>query len=368
MRYTAAFKNDHASCDSDSILYSQDSDIAIGAFRAQQPGEVRPVAEIVPYEDTKIVDADKFLTAFDHTNNMTYVMVTPSNATLPFLAIWPGYGSDVHVVPKLDEQLRQLVSIDYIPSHGLIATNSTHILKIDPDTGSFEAITQLSDHGLQNGGHTTTDGQYLYVHLHDGEQYWIGTVNFSAVPVSVTLSVPASMDDHILVAMHWSFKYNCIVAMRTADGIFVAMQVGNQSSVNASDFQKVREITGPHYTDCGLPQGNSATFVSGDYWYAALKCSPSGANEQGNYLTFIDMPSWNPKVIEENNFDTMYLRPRSRLTHVLPSSYSILCNCMSQVGIHRRISSVKQPTPLSASLFAETSNCVRTIFQVNRGG
>jgi hypothetical protein len=105
--------------------------------------------------------------------------------------------------------------------------------------------------------------------------------------------------------MHWSFKYNCIVAMRTADGIFVAMQVGNQSSVNASDFQKVKEITGPHYT------GNSATFVSGDYWYAALKCSPSGANEQGNYLTFIDMPSRNPKVIEENNFDTMYVHTRS---------------------------------------------------------
>ncbi len=93
--------------------------------------------------------------------------------------------------------------------------------------------------------------------------------------------------------------------MRTADGIFVAMQVGNQSSVNASDFQKVKEITGPHYT------GNSATFVSGDYWYAALKCSPSGANEQGNYLTFIDMPSRNPKVIEENNFDTMYVHTRS---------------------------------------------------------
>ena len=110
---------------------------------------------------------------------------------------------------------------------------------------------------MQNGGHSTTDGEYLYVHLHDGEEYWIGTVNFSAVPVSVTLSVPASIDDHILVAMHWSFKYNCIVAMRTADGIFVAMQVGNQSSVNASDFQKVKEITGPHYTDCGLPQGNS---------------------------------------------------------------------------------------------------------------
>jgi hypothetical protein len=54
-----------------------------------------------------------------------------------------------------------------------------------------------------------------------------------------------------------------------------------------------------------MPQGNSATFVSGDYWYAALKCAPSDANEQGNYLTFIDMPSRNPKVIEENNFETM---------------------------------------------------------------
>jgi hypothetical protein len=289
----------------------QDSDVAIGAFQAQQPGEVKPVAEVVPYGDTKLVDADKFLTAFDHTTNMTYVVVSPSNASLPFLAIWPGHGPDVHIVPNLDAQLRQLVSIDWIPSQGLIATNSTHILRINPETGSFEAITQLSDHDLQNGGHSTTDGEYLYVHLHDGEEYWIGTVNFSAVPVSVTLSVPASMGDHILVAMHWSFKYNCIVAMRTADGIFVAMQVGNQSSVNASDFQKVREITGPHYTDCGLPQGNSATFVSGDYWYAALKCSPSDANEQGNYLTFIDMPSRNPKVIEENNFATMYVHARS---------------------------------------------------------
>jgi hypothetical protein len=242
---------------------------------------------------------------------MTYVLVNPSNATLPFLAIWPGHGSDVHIVPNLDAQLRQLMSIDWIPSQGLVATNSTHILRISPETGSFEAIMPLSDHDLQNGGHTTTDGTHLYVHLHDGEEYWIGTVNFSATPASISLSVPASMGDHILVSMHWSFKYDRIVAMRTADGIFVALQVGNQSSVNASDFQKVREITGPHYTDCGMPQSNSATFVSGDYWYAALKCTPSASNEQGHYLTYIDMPSWNPKVIEENNFASMCVRALS---------------------------------------------------------
>lgn len=215
------------------------------------------------------------------------------------------FGSDVHVVPHLDVLMRQLISIDWIPSQGLIATNSTHILRINPETGSYEAVAQLSDHGLQNGGHTTTDGTHLYVHLHDDAEYWIATVNFSTAPVSISLSAPASMSEHILVAMHWSFKYDGIVAMRTADGIFVAMQVGNQSAVNASDFQKVREITGPHYTDCGLPQGNSATFVSGDYWYAALKCSPSASNEQGHYLTFIDMPSWNPKVIEEDIFAAM---------------------------------------------------------------
>jgi hypothetical protein len=284
---------------------SQDSDIAIGAFPAQQPGVAKPVAEIIPYEDTKLADADHFLTAFDHTNNMSYIIVSPSNASLPFLAIWPGHGSDVRVVPNLDAQLKQLTSIDWIPAQGLIATNVTHVLRIDTKTGSYEAVMQLSDRDLQNGGHTTTDGTHLYVHLHDGEEYWIGTVNFTTTPVSISLSVPASMGDHILVGMHWSFKYDGLVAMRTADGIFVALQVGNQSSVNASDFQKVREITGPHYTDCGMPQGNSATFVSGDYWYAALKCAPSDANEQGNYLTFIDMPSWNPKVIEENNFDSM---------------------------------------------------------------
>ncbi len=326
-----------ALCDSDFIYFilsSQDSDIAIGAFQAQQPGGVKPVAEVVPYEDTKLVDGDKFLTAFDHASNMTYVMVIPSNATLPFLAIWPGHGSDVHIVPNLDVQLRQLVSIDWLPSQGLVATNSTHILRINPETGSSETIMRLSNQDLQNGGHTTTDGTYLYVHLHDGEEYWIGTFNFSAVPVSLTLSVPASMQDHILVAMHWSFKYNCIVAMRTADGIFVAMQVGNQSSLNASDFQKVREITGPHYTDCGLPQGNSATFVSGDFWYAALKCSPSEANEEGNYLTFIDMLSWNPKVIEEDNFDVMYVHSRSIfLTCCPPPAQCYVTACIRSVFI-----------------------------------
>lgn len=80
----------------------QDSDVAIGAFQAQQPGGVKPVAEVIPYEDTKLIDADKFLAAFDHTSNMTYIIVSPSNASQPFLAIWPGYGPDVHIVPHLD--------------------------------------------------------------------------------------------------------------------------------------------------------------------------------------------------------------------------------------------------------------------------
>ena len=312
---TAPFRNALARC-CNPVLYSQDSDIAIGAFQAQEPGGVKPVAEVIPYEDSKLVDGDKFLTAFDHTNNMTYIVVIPSNATQPFLAIWPGYGSDVHIVPNLDVQLRQLMSIDWIPSQGLIATNSTHILKINPESGSCEAIVQLSDRDLQNGGHSTTDGTHLYVHLHDQESWWIGTVNFSTTPASISLSVPARMSDNILVGMHWSFKYDGIVAMRTADGIFIAMQVGNQSSVNASDFHKVREVTGPHYTQCGLPQGNGATFVSGDYWYANLECSPSAANEQANYLTFIDMPSKNPKVIQEEILGAMYV-------HTL--SYSLCC-------------------------------------------
>jgi hypothetical protein len=134
---------------------------------------------------------------------MTYVLVNPSNATLPFLAIWPGHGSDVHIVPNLDAQLRQLMSIDWIPSQGLVATNSTHILRISPETGSFEAIMPLSDHDLQNGGHTTTDGTHLYVHLHDGEEYWIGTVNFSATPASISLSVRTS-----------TFTGRCLSALR----------------------------------------------------------------------------------------------------------------------------------------------------------
>ena len=75
----------------------QDSDVAIGAFTAQQPGGVKPVAEVVPYEDTKLVAGDKFLTAFDHTNNMSYILVVPSNASQPYLAIWPGHGPDALV-------------------------------------------------------------------------------------------------------------------------------------------------------------------------------------------------------------------------------------------------------------------------------
>jgi hypothetical protein len=236
---------------------------------------------------------------------MTYITVLPSNASQPLLAIWPGYGPDVHIVPNLDAELKQLRSIDWIHGQGLIATNDTHILKIDADTGSFETVMPLSDHELTNGGHATTDGAHLYLHLHDANSYWIATVNFSTAPPSMSLSVPAPMSEHFLVALHWSFKYDGIVGMRTANGILQALEVGNQSATNASDFQRVREVTGPHYTDCGLPQGNAATFVSGDYWYAALKCSPSASNEQGNYLTFIDMPSKNPKVIEENNFDVM---------------------------------------------------------------
>jgi hypothetical protein len=117
-----------------------------------------------------LADADTFLTAFDHTNNMTYIIVNPKNDTQPWLAVWAGHGSDVHIVPNLDKQLTQLVSIDWIPSQGLVATNFTHILKINPNNGSFETVAALSDHDLQNGAHTTTDGTHLYVHLHDSDQ------------------------------------------------------------------------------------------------------------------------------------------------------------------------------------------------------
>lgn len=290
-------------------LHTQDSDVAIGAFTAQQPGGVKPVAEVVPYEDTKLVDGDKFLTAFDHSNNMSFILVVPSNASQPYLAIWPGHGSDVHIVPNLDPQLRQLVSIDWIPAQGLIATNFTHILKIDTKTGSYETLIPLSDHDLQNGAHTTTDGTHLYAYLHDGDQYYIATVNFSVSPASISLSLPCSIQDHTFVAMHWSFKYDCLVAMRTSAGVFQGMEVGNQSSLDAAEFQKVKEIIGPHYSDCGRPLSNAATFVSGDWFYAALKCSDESGRE-ASYLTFIDMPSHNPKVIEEQNFESLYVSHR----------------------------------------------------------
>ena len=48
------------------------------------------------------------------------------------------------------------------------------------------------------------------------------------------------------------------------------MEVGNQSSLDAAEFQKVKEIIGPHYSDCGRPLSNAATFVAGDWFYAAL--------------------------------------------------------------------------------------------------
>ena len=113
------------------------------------------------------------------------------------------------------------------------------------------------------------------------------------------------MQEHTFVAMHWSFKYNGLVAMRTSAGLLSGMEVGNQSSLDASGFQKVVEILGmPHYTDCGLPKNNAATFVTGDYWYAALDCKDD-SNEQSYQLTFIDMPSKNPKVIGEQIFGPM---------------------------------------------------------------
>ena len=181
---------------------------------------MKPVAEVVPYEDTKLVQGDRFLTAFDHSNNMSYILVIPSNSSQPFLALWPGHGSDVHIVPNLDVQLRQLQSIDWLPAQGLIATNSTHILKIDPETGAVDTLGALSDHDLQNGAHTTTDGVNLYAYLHDGDSYYIATINFSTTTASVSLSLPCSIQDHTLLALHWSFKYDRLVAMRTSAGVF----------------------------------------------------------------------------------------------------------------------------------------------------
>jgi hypothetical protein len=161
----------HVGICSPHLYTSQDSDIAIAAFQAQQPGGAKPVAEIIPFEPSALADADTFLTAFDHTNNMTYIIINPKNDTQPWLAIWPGHGPNVRIVPNLDKQLTQLVSLDWIPTQGLVATNFTHILKINPDNGSFETLSALSDQDLQNGGHTTTDGTHLYVHLHNSDQY-----------------------------------------------------------------------------------------------------------------------------------------------------------------------------------------------------
>ena len=301
-----------------SLIRFQDSDIAIAAFAAQEPGSAKPVAEIIPYEPSALADADTFLTALDPTSNMTYIIANPMNGSQPWLAIWPGHGSDVHIVPNLDKQLLQLVSIDWIPSQGLIATNFTHVLKIDPDNGSFETVIALSDRDLQNGGHVTTDGSHLYVHLHDSDQYYIATVNFST-PVSIYLSLPDSMLEHTFVAMHWSFKYDSLVAMRTVSGPAYGMEVGNQSSHDAAQFEKVIEVLGiPHYTDCGLPKNNAATFVTGNFWYAALNCHDnSGSNSQSYQLTFIEMPSKNPKVIGENIFGPMYEHARFHLLRIL---------------------------------------------------
>jgi hypothetical protein len=300
----------------------QDSDIAIAAFPAQQPGGAKPVAELIPYEPSALADADKFLTAFDHSSNATYIIVNPSNSSLPWLAVWPGHGSDVRVVPNLDKQLEQLLSMDFVPGLGLVATNATHLLVINPDNGSFETVMPLSDRGLQNSGHATTDGSHLYLHLHDGALYYIATVNFSTSPASISLSLPNSMDN-IFVAMHWSYKYNCLVAMRTSGGAVYGMQVGNQSALDAAQFEKVVEVLGvPHYTDCGLPKNNAATFVSGNYWYAALDCH-DGDNEQTYQLTFIEMTSKNPKVIGEQIFGPMYehaVPPPPPCSHTHPPS------------------------------------------------
>jgi hypothetical protein len=114
------------------------------------------------------------------------------------------------------------------------------------------------------------------------------------------------------------------VAMRTSAGTFAGMEVGNQSSLDAAQFQKVREIIGPHYSDCGRPLSNAATFVSGDWFYAALKCSDESGRE-GSYLTFIEMTSHNPKVIEEQNFESLYDSPRFPcMNHTFPLS-PLLC-------------------------------------------
>jgi hypothetical protein len=285
----------------------QDSDIAIAAFNAQQPGGAKPVAEVVAYEPSPLLDSDKFLTAFDHSSNATYIIISPSNGSQPWLAIWPGSGSAVHVVPNLDKQLAQLSTLNIIQGFGLIATNDTHVLRINPDNGSFESVMPLSDHELQNGAHATTDGEHLYVHLHDSDQYYIATYNFSTSPASMSLSLPNSINNNQFYAMHWSHKYNCIVAMRSSSSIAAGMEVGNQSSVDAAQFQKVVEILGlPHYSDCGRPKDNAHTFVTGDYWYAALDCTGDEGGRQSYGLTYIEMTSKNPKVIFEQIFGPMY--------------------------------------------------------------
>lgn len=42
----------------DQLILTQDSDIAIAAFQAQQPGGAKPVAEIIPFEPSALADAD----------------------------------------------------------------------------------------------------------------------------------------------------------------------------------------------------------------------------------------------------------------------------------------------------------------------
>jgi hypothetical protein len=156
-----------------------------------------------------LVNNDKFLTAFGHRNNATYILITSSNGSKPWLAVWSGHGSDVRVIPNLDQQLAQLVSMDFLPGIGLAATNDIHVLIINPDNGSFQTAVPLSDRGLENGGQTTTDGSNLYVYLTDSEHsfYYIATVHISATHASVSLSVPSSSK-----SMFW---LECIGATNT---------------------------------------------------------------------------------------------------------------------------------------------------------
>ena len=149
-------------------------------------------------------------------------------------------------------------------------------------------------------------------------------MNFSTSPVSISLSLPNSMQSNRFLSMHWSYKYDCIVAMRSASGVAAGLEVGNQSSLDAGQFQKVTEILGlPHYSDCGQPKDNAATFVTGNYWYAALDCSND--NGQTYQLTFIEMTSKNPKVIGEQIFGPMCERARTTLFARLPIPLIAAC-------------------------------------------